>query len=68
MAVDVTTISRWETGARTPDINLALKLADVLDCSLDELLREGNPRPPRKVAAKKNPRESGEQRAAQPAL
>lgn len=63
MAVDVTTISRWETGARTPDANLAPKLADFLGCTLDELLRSANPLSSRKVARRKSPRGSGRKRA-----
>lgn len=47
MAVDVTTITRWETGARVPDVNTALKLAEILGCTLDELLRDdANPTAP----------------------
>ena len=47
MAVDVTTITRWETGARVPDVNTALRLAEILGCSVDELVRDSvNPTAP----------------------
>lgn len=52
MAVDVTTITRWETGARVPDVNTALRLAGILNCSVDELLRDDtNPTPPQPLEA-----------------
>lgn len=38
MAVDTTTITRWETGMRKPDINSLVKLSQILDCSIDDLL------------------------------
>ena len=31
-------ISRWETGARTPDIESLKKLAVALDCKIDDLV------------------------------
>lgn len=34
------TISRWENGKNYPDFNLLICLSDILDLSLDELLRE----------------------------
>ncbi|MDO5116551.1 MAG: helix-turn-helix transcriptional regulator [Synergistaceae bacterium] len=46
MEVDSTTITRWETGTRVPDVNTALKIAEILGCTLDELLRVENPTPP----------------------
>lgn len=32
------TISQWETGERTPRVPTLIKLAEVLDCSVGELL------------------------------
>lgn len=48
MAVADTTITRWETGARIPDVKTALKLSKFLGCTLDELLKDEtqNPTPP----------------------
>lgn len=43
MAVADTTITRWETGARVPDVKTALKLSQILHCTVDDLL---NPTPP----------------------
>ncbi|CAK1246759.1 helix-turn-helix domain-containing protein [Fructobacillus cardui] len=34
------TISHWENGKNYPDFNLLICLSDILDLSLDELLRE----------------------------
>ncbi|CAK1251040.1 DNA-binding transcriptional regulator [Fructobacillus evanidus] len=34
------TVSHWENGKNYPDFNLLIRLADILDLSLDELLRE----------------------------
>ena len=34
------TISQWETGDRIPRVPTVLKLAQVLDCSVGELLEE----------------------------
>lgn len=33
------TISKWESGAGSPDISILTELADVLDVTADELLR-----------------------------
>lgn len=38
MAVDVSTITRWETGARNPDVDSLIKLSKILNCSVDELV------------------------------
>lgn len=32
-------ICRWETGTRTPAINNLVKIADALECTVDELVR-----------------------------
>lgn len=32
------TVSTWETGNRNPSIRTLIKLADLLDCSIDVLL------------------------------
>lgn len=34
------TVSHWENGKNYPDFNLLIRLADILDLSLDQLLRE----------------------------
>lgn len=34
------TVSTWETGRTYPDIQIIVKISDVLESSLDELLRE----------------------------
>ena len=39
MGVRANTVNQWESGSRHPDVMLAPKLADVLGCTLDELLR-----------------------------
>lgn len=64
MGVVEHTISRWETGSRTPDVLALKRLAEIYECSIDELVNglSGNPRPPRKVAARKSPRGSGRKR------
>lgn len=40
-------VSKWETGQSVPDLDKIIKLADLFDVSVDELVREGErPRPP----------------------
>ncbi len=70
MGVVEHTISRWETGARMPDINALKRLSEIYNCSIDELVNGPvNPLLSRKVAKRKSPRESGRKRLeAQPAL
>lgn len=38
--VDRTSVSKWEIGAAKPRADLLLPLAEVLQCTVDELLRE----------------------------
>ena len=38
MAVDITTISRWETGTRKPDVDSLVKLSKILNCTVDDLV------------------------------
>lgn len=41
-------VSKWETGQSTPDLDKIIKLADLFGVSVDELVREGErPRPPK---------------------
>ena len=34
------TISMWETGKSKPRLNILIKLAELYNCSVDELLKE----------------------------
>jgi transcriptional regulator with XRE-family HTH domain len=48
--VGLDAVRNWEKGRRTPGLDMAVKLADALECTLDELAgRE----PPAKTAKKK---------------
>lgn len=38
MAVDATTITRWETGMRKPDVDSLIKLSQILNCTVDDLV------------------------------
>lgn len=40
LGVSHTTVSMWETGAALPRAGKLIKLADILDCTVDELLKE----------------------------
>lgn len=40
--VSTKTISNWETGKTTPDLDSLIRLANLFDLSLDNLLLEGN--------------------------
>ena len=40
LSVGQNTISQWETGERIPRVPTVLKLAEVLDCSVGDLLGE----------------------------
>lgn len=35
------TITQWESGRRSPRVSEIARLADAVECTLDELLREG---------------------------
>lgn len=35
------TITQWESGRRSPRVSEITRLADAVECTLDELLREG---------------------------
>ena len=40
-------VSKWETGQSTPDLDKIIRLADLFGVSVDELVREGErPQPP----------------------
>lgn len=39
MGVKPNTVSQWESGVRTPRAGLLPKLAQILHCTVDELLR-----------------------------
>ena len=34
-------VSQWENGLSFPDVRLLVKLSEVLDCTVDELLKGG---------------------------
>ena len=40
LEVSHTTVSMWETGAAFPRAGKLIKLADILGCTVDELLKE----------------------------
>ena len=42
--IDRSTVAKWETGKATPRAALLPKLADILGCTVDELLRGGEAR------------------------
>ena len=39
MKVDRSTVTKWENGQSNPKVPVLLKLADILGCTVDELLR-----------------------------
>jgi transcriptional regulator with XRE-family HTH domain len=41
--VALNTVWRWENGERTPDLGTIRTLATLLDCSIDNLIGDGNP-------------------------
>lgn len=40
LGVSIMSIYRYEVGARTPDVELAAKMASYLHCSIDDLLQK----------------------------
>lgn len=40
------TITRWEKGQRSPDMEMLRRLSNVLGCTIDELVGGGNPTAP----------------------
>ncbi len=40
VGVERSTVAKWETGTSLPRADLLPKLADVLGCTVDELLRQ----------------------------
>lgn len=41
VGVDSSNVAKWETGVHKPRADMLVLLAKVLQCSVDELLREG---------------------------
>ena len=41
LAVTQGAVSQWENGLTTPRVELLIKIAKILDCTVDELLGEG---------------------------
>lgn len=41
LGVKTNTICQYETGKRSPNIETLKKIAEVLGCSVDELIKEG---------------------------
>lgn len=39
LAIDRSTIAKWETGKSLPRSNILIKLAQILGCTVDDLLR-----------------------------
>jgi transcriptional regulator with XRE-family HTH domain len=50
------TITRWETGSREPRVSDLLKIASVLDCTIEDLINISNPT--KSAGAKKTTRDS----------
>lgn len=42
VGVKPNTISQWESGSRKPDIDTVLHLATILNCTVDDLLRDAD--------------------------
>lgn len=42
LAVDRSTVAKWETGIAAPRIAMLVKISKIFDCSLEELLQEDN--------------------------
>ena len=41
MGISQPAVAQWENGVSRPNISLLSKLAEVLECTVDELLKEG---------------------------
>lgn len=41
LSIERSTVAKWETGKSLPRAELLPKLADILGCTVDELLRGG---------------------------
>ena len=46
LRVDRSTIAKWETGQSKPRAETLLKLAQILNCTVDELLRDPEEKAP----------------------
>ena len=53
LGVSAQTVWRWENGSRQPDIETAVKIANILKCTLDELITP-NPTKPRPKKKERN--------------
>lgn len=53
------TITRWETGQRSPDVEALRSLANVLDCTIDELVAPMDPTLPRESRPGDRKRKAG---------
>lgn len=51
LGVERTTVSMWETGRSRPRAKMLLRLAKVLGCTVDELLRDD----PKETEGRMNP-------------
>ena len=40
LGVSQSTVAMWETGENMPRTSMLIKIAEVLNCTIDELLRE----------------------------
>lgn len=40
LGVDRSTVAKWETGRCSPRADMLIKLAGILNCTVDELLKE----------------------------
>ena len=47
--VSKSTISSWETGTRSPDINILVKISEIFNISLDELVGKKKEQPNKKA-------------------
>ena len=41
LKVDQSTVSKWEKGITSPSIQTLKKIAQVLNCTVDDLIKEG---------------------------